>query len=124
MYLFIRELSKIGDFIKELQVSNILEVDTETTGLDCFNDKIILLQVRTKNQIFIFDYERLGNKNFTYVVDRFFTNVSNSSGSATGKTQVSRIKRTEGTGYAGKVAVIEKSWWQFLHSSSNRILMI
>jgi len=65
---YITSIKEIGKFQKELGISSILSVDTETTGLDVWMDSLLLLQVKTYDETFVFDCEKLGENNISYIV--------------------------------------------------------
>ena len=67
MYTLIENLAQIPDFQRELMISPLLTLDTETTGLDVFSETWLLLQVKTLNKTFIFDVRKLG-KNINYII--------------------------------------------------------
>lgn len=62
-----RELLRIGERQREHEdySSPKLGCDTETTGLDPFLDKVILLQLGTKYKQYVFDVFRVGEKRIT-----------------------------------------------------------
>lgn len=55
--------------IKEILVSPFLVVDTETTGLNPFKDSIRLLQVKTENDIYVFDLFELAESKKEHLVN-------------------------------------------------------
>jgi len=68
MYHYITKLEEFGNFIPDLQSNSEYYLDTETTGLDFFVDKIILLQVKLGDTVYIFDTRKLGERQTKYVV--------------------------------------------------------
>jgi DNA polymerase-1 len=68
MYHLVTDLRGIGKFVSEYQKVDFVSLDTETTGLDCFQDKLILLQIKAGETAFIFDCRKLGEGNTKYVV--------------------------------------------------------
>lgn len=68
MYQYITSIEEFGNFISELQNCDTIYLDTETTGLNFFEDKIILIQLKLNDKIFIFDTRKLGEKNSRYLV--------------------------------------------------------
>lgn len=66
--IYITEINEFGMLFDELYNSDKFGMDIETDGLDCFSNKILLIQVKTKNEIFIFDCTKLDNKSVTYLI--------------------------------------------------------
>lgn len=52
-YELIETEEKAKEAVEELMKERVVSVDTETTGLDPFNDRLLLLQVATPNKCFI-----------------------------------------------------------------------
>lgn len=65
---YVTKYQEFGKFLVELEESEFLGFDLETTGLDCFVDKILLCQIKTKNEIFVFDWQKLGKKYTDYLI--------------------------------------------------------
>jgi DNA polymerase-1 len=65
----IEDIKQLGDFINDLTTTSEVSVDIESTGLDCFRDTLILLQVGLDKDIYVFDCRKIGKKTLTYVVD-------------------------------------------------------
>lgn len=70
MYTYITKVEELSSFIKALSTtkSDVIGLDTETTGLDPFTDKLILIQAKIDDSIFIFHCMRLGEQITRYVV--------------------------------------------------------
>jgi DNA polymerase-1 len=54
--------------IKLLSSSEIIGLDTETTGLDPFTSKVLMMQINVNDEIFILHRGRLGVKFFTNII--------------------------------------------------------
>ena len=54
-YKYITTTDEARAALNEISKYNILEVDSETTGLDPYTSKIVLLQIGIPNQAFVFD---------------------------------------------------------------------
>jgi len=54
-YKYITKIDEARTVLNEISKYNILEVDSETTGLDPYTSKISLLQIGIPNQAFVFD---------------------------------------------------------------------
>lgn len=54
-YEYITTEKRALEVLEELDSYNIVEVDTETTGLDPFKDRIVLLQLGVDNRAYVFD---------------------------------------------------------------------
>nr|MBP7554278.1 ribonuclease H-like domain-containing protein [Spirochaetota bacterium] len=62
-YIYVTDYEKLDYSLKLLKDSSVIAVDTETTGLDCFNNKIRLVQIASKNNpLIVLDMFRLINK--------------------------------------------------------------
>src|SRR5690242_13773215 len=62
-----KELLALCDVLQDYK--GILAVDTETTGLDFFENKILLFQVWTEDYIYIVDVRKLGYRNLNTLVN-------------------------------------------------------
>lgn len=51
-----------------LKLGDYISLDIETTGLDCFNDKIILIQLCIGNKVFIYDVRKLKPAHVIYIL--------------------------------------------------------
>ena len=67
-FTIVSSIHEIGSFINDLIVTEDIGLDTESAGLDYFNDKFLLLQVCVNNHIYIFNVEKLG-EHLNYIVD-------------------------------------------------------
>lgn len=55
MYTLIETIEDAKDAIEYLRTNDVIVgLDTETTGLDCFTDKLVLVQVCIPNKVFLF----------------------------------------------------------------------
>jgi hypothetical protein len=54
-YEYITKEDEARAALNEISKYNILEVDSETTGLDPYTSKIVLLQIGIPNKAFVFD---------------------------------------------------------------------
>ncbi len=54
-YKYLRTTEEVAAILPVLNQKPILTVDTETTGLDCFIDKVILLQIGDRDEQFLID---------------------------------------------------------------------
>ncbi|HNZ27708.1 MAG TPA: DNA polymerase, partial [Spirochaetota bacterium] len=62
-YIYVTDYEKLDYSLKLLKDSSVIAVDTETTGLDCFNNKIRLVQIASKNNpVIILDMFKLNKK--------------------------------------------------------------
>lgn len=68
-YILVDSPEQLGDFQKDLRLTDVIYLDTEATGLDTLTDRIILLQVMVNNQTYIFDYRNLDNKYKIYILE-------------------------------------------------------
>ncbi len=71
MYKLINDLSQTEyfDFFIDIKKSGEASIDSETSGLDSFNDKMKLLQVKTNNHIYLFNLTELSKDDFFKVID-------------------------------------------------------
>ena len=67
-FTIVSSIHEIGSFINDLIVTEDIGLDTESAGLDYFNDKFLLLQICVNNHIYIFNVEKLG-EHLNYIVD-------------------------------------------------------
>lgn len=69
-YILVEDIKEgLGEFQKNLEVTDLIYLDTETTGLDTIVDEIVLLQVMVNNKTFIFNCRTIGNKFTTYIIE-------------------------------------------------------
>jgi len=54
-YSYIKSSEKAKEILNTLSNYKVLEIDTETTGLDPYTSKVSLLQIGTSNKAYIFD---------------------------------------------------------------------
>src|SRR3972149_5881490 len=69
LYTLLTSINEIGDFLSNLQSTELICLDTEATSLDIFNARWILLQIKLNDSIFLFDVEKLGKDKMNYIVD-------------------------------------------------------
>lgn len=67
MYEYVTNLKGIANFVSEIQKVNFVSLDTETDGLDCFTNKLLLIQVKVGEVTFIFDCRKLIKNDITYI---------------------------------------------------------
>ena len=67
MYRFVSTEEEVKRFIVELQKANKIAFDIETTGLDFFTDKILLVQMKFNDFIYILDYRKIQKKYLYYI---------------------------------------------------------
>lgn len=70
MFEYITKIQQFGGFIESLSDMSLqlMGFDIETTGLDCFEDKILLVQTKLGDKTFVFDIQKLGVKHSTYLI--------------------------------------------------------
>jgi DNA polymerase I-like protein with 3'-5' exonuclease and polymerase domains len=68
-YKIVSHISELGDFQKDLGLTKLISLDTETTGLDTIIEEMVLLQVKLNNHIYIFNCRSLGERYTTYIID-------------------------------------------------------
>jgi DNA polymerase-1 len=68
MYCLVSDFKGIAKFVKEYQAAEFLSLDLETTGLECYIDKILLLQIKAGKTTFIFDCRKISKKDLTYII--------------------------------------------------------
>ncbi|MHA2044700.1 MAG: DNA polymerase, partial [Candidatus Thorarchaeota archaeon] len=68
-YKVIEKIEDIGEFQKDLGLTEFISLDTETTSLDTLVAELLLLQVRINNNTYIFNCKKLTNKDIIYIVD-------------------------------------------------------
>ena len=69
-YEYITTKNRALEVLKEIDSYDIIEVDTETTGLDPFTSKIVLLQLGVDNRAYVFDV-RHDTKHSDISIDTF-----------------------------------------------------
>lgn len=67
-YTIVSELSQVGNIQVSLAETEFIPIDIETNSLDPFTGKILLIQFKLNNQIYIIDVEKFGDKNTKYVL--------------------------------------------------------
>jgi DNA polymerase I len=68
MYELVTDIKGIGNFQSALSKAESISFDTETNGLDFFRSKVILMQAKVGDTIYVFDVRKLGDKLSKYVV--------------------------------------------------------
>ncbi len=68
-YKIVSNISELGDFQKDLGLTKLISLDTETTGLDTIVEEMVLLQLKLNNNIYIFNCRSLGLRYATYIID-------------------------------------------------------
>ena len=68
-YKVVNKIQELGNFHNDLGATELISLDTETTGLDTIADEMLLLQLKVNNNIYIFNCKSLGKKYTTYIVD-------------------------------------------------------
>lgn len=68
MYKYITNRAEAISFPADLQNQDIICLDIETTGLNCFTDQILLLQVKTGEVSYLFDWRKCGIQLMRYIV--------------------------------------------------------
>ena len=68
-YKVVNNITELGNFQNDLGATEIISLDTETTGLDTIADEMLLLQLKVNGNIYIFNCKSLGKKYTTYIVD-------------------------------------------------------
>lgn len=63
-YEFIDNPNRVNEVLELLSKEKILAVDTETTGLDPYTDKLLLFQIGPENISYIFDCRKIDLKEF------------------------------------------------------------
>jgi len=58
----------IQKFQKDLDKASFISLDIETTGLDPILDRVVLVQAKVNDNIYLFDVDSLGNKNTKYIL--------------------------------------------------------
>jgi len=66
-FKYITNINQLGQFQNDLLLTNYVSLDTETTGLDVFNDTLTLLQTKLNGNIYIFDVVKMGISYVTYI---------------------------------------------------------
>ena len=68
-YTLVADKEQLGNFQNDLSLTDVIYLDTETTGLDTLTDKIILLQVMVNDKVYIFDYTSIEDKYKIYIIE-------------------------------------------------------
>jgi DNA polymerase-1 len=68
MYFLVTDLKGISRFVKEYQSAECLSLDLETTGLEPYTNRILLLQIKAGKTTFIFDVRKIKNEYFKYLI--------------------------------------------------------
>lgn len=69
MYRLVNEISQLGRFIEDLNSTELVSLDTETTGLDVHTNPLTLVQIKLNDSIYIFDYRKFGAANLTKIIE-------------------------------------------------------
>lgn len=69
MYTYITSFDQVGNFFKDLGDTSVIGLDTETTSLDYLTAVPILLQIKIKDTIYIFDLRKIENRHIVYILD-------------------------------------------------------
>jgi DNA polymerase-1 len=68
---YIQDLKGVSDFLIKLNDSEVLGFDTETTGLDPFNDRLILVQFSFKNNdVYVINVRNIGYDHCKSIFDK------------------------------------------------------
>ncbi|NEP83052.1 MAG: hypothetical protein F6K39_35875 [Okeania sp. SIO3B3] len=73
-YKYINSESQLNESFNELKKSKLIGIDTETTGLDPFTSKLLLLQVGTPEVIYVYDLVSLSKDKFSELGKIFKSN--------------------------------------------------
>lgn len=65
---YITNLSQLKNFLHDVQVYKTMGFDLETTGLDWASDKIVLMSLNSGKEIYVFDWQKIGDRDCTYLV--------------------------------------------------------
>ncbi len=68
-YKIVTNISELGDFQNDLSATELISLDTETTGLDTVADEMVLLQIRVNGNNYAFNCRTLGEKYTKYIID-------------------------------------------------------
>ena len=69
MYTYITSFDQTGNFFKDLVDTPVIGLDTETTSLDYLGAVSILLQIKIKDGIYIFDLRKIEDRHIVYILD-------------------------------------------------------
>lgn len=67
-YTIINSLDNIENFIADLDKTDIINLDTESSGLDYFIDTLLLVQFELNGNVYVLDVIGLGKENLLYLV--------------------------------------------------------
>lgn len=67
-FKLVKSINDFGDFINDFGQESILSVDTETDSLDPFTSTLLLLQIKVKDNIYLFDCRSLGKEFISYLI--------------------------------------------------------
>ena len=65
---YVTKVEEINGFSKDLISTDVISLDIESTGLDAWDDELLLIQAKVNNNIYIFDTKKIGSKLTKYVV--------------------------------------------------------
>jgi DNA polymerase-1 len=68
MYFLVTDIKGISRFVKDYQQCDTLSLDLETTGLEPYTNKILLLQIKAGKTTFVFDVRKLKKEDLTYII--------------------------------------------------------
>lgn len=65
---YVTKLEEVNGFSNDLIKTDVISLDIESTGLDAWEDDLLLVQAKVNNEIYIFDAKKLGSKTIRYIV--------------------------------------------------------
>jgi DNA polymerase I len=68
MYSIITGVQDLNPLLTELGNSDIIGIDTETTGLDPYTNRVLLIQLNVNNKIFLIDVRKLEKRLTQYII--------------------------------------------------------
>ena len=68
-YKLISSINDLSEFLKDLDICSEIGLDTESSGLDFFKDRLLLVQFCINNHIYVLDVIGLEKDNLTYIID-------------------------------------------------------
>lgn len=67
MYTYVTTFGQLGSFVTEIQNTDAIGFDIETTGTDPFTSEILLMQVKLNPTTYVLDARKLGEKVCRYI---------------------------------------------------------